>query len=73
VVKGDVAYVANYGSSVPQYPARTEIVRVDLRTGHTNVFWRSPVAHDLIGLALGPDGSLYAMLTLSGKVVRFHL
>jgi glucose/arabinose dehydrogenase len=72
-VKGDVAYVADYGSSVPKYPAPTGIVRVDLRTGHTNLFWRSPVPHDLIGLALGTDGNLYAMLTLSGKVVRFPL
>jgi glucose/arabinose dehydrogenase len=73
VVKGDVAYVADYGSSQPRYPAVTGIVRVDLRTGHTNMFWRSPVPHDLIGIALGPDGKLYAMLTLSGKVVRFDL
>jgi glucose/arabinose dehydrogenase len=73
VVKGDVAYVADYGSSQPKYPAGTGIVRVDLRTGHTNVFWHSPVQHDLIGIALGPDGKLYAMLTLSGKVVRFDL
>jgi glucose/arabinose dehydrogenase len=73
VVKDGVAYVADYGSSVPKYPTPTGIVRVDLRTGHTNMFWRSPVAHDLIGLALGADGNLYAMLTLSGKVVRFPL
>ena len=65
--------MAEYGSSVPHSPAATQIVRIDLRTGHVNVFWRSPVPHDLIGLALGPDGDLYAMLTLSGKVVRFPL
>jgi hypothetical protein len=73
VVKDDVAYVADYGSSVPQYPEATEIVRVDLKTGHVNVFWRSPVKGDLIGLALGPDGALYATLLVSGKVLRFDL
>ena len=73
VVKDGVAFVANYGSSLPRSPARTEIVRVDLRTGRTNVFWRSPVAHDLIGLALGPDGNLYVPLAVSGKVLRFDL
>ena len=73
VVKHDVAYVADYGSSLPKAAADTEIVRVDLKTGHVNVFWRSPVKGDLIGLALGPDGNLYAPLTVSGKVVRFDL
>jgi glucose/arabinose dehydrogenase len=73
VVKDDVAYIADYGSSLPQYPAATEILRVDLRTGHVNVFWRSPVKGDLIGLALGPDGNLYVPLTISGKVLRFDL
>ncbi|MBV8220995.1 MAG: hypothetical protein JO325_21235 [Solirubrobacterales bacterium] len=73
VVKDDVAYVANFGSSVPQFPAPTEIVRVDLRTGHMSVFWRSPVPHDLIGLALGPDGNLYVPLLIGGEVLRFDL
>ena len=73
-VKGDVAFVAAYGSSVPQAPAGTQILRVDLRTGRVSSFWRSPVPHDLIGgLAIGPDGNLYAPLAVSGKVVRFNL
>jgi glucose/arabinose dehydrogenase len=73
-VKGDVAFIAAYGSAVPQYPTPTEILRVDLRTGRVNVFWRSPVPHDLIGgLAIGPDGNLYVPLAISGKVVRFDL
>ena len=38
-----------------------------------NTFWRSPVPHDLIGLALGPDGNLYVPLTFSGKVLRLDL
>ena len=81
-VKGDVAFVAMYGSFPfaaqkgssavpPEQPA--EIVRVDLRTGKSNVFWHSPVDHDLLGLAIGPDGDLYATLFASGKVVRFQL
>jgi glucose/arabinose dehydrogenase len=80
-VKGDIAFVAMYGSfpftaqkgapTPPEQPA--EIVRVDLRTGKSNVFWRSPVDHDLLGLAIGPDGNLYATLFASGKVVRFQL
>ncbi len=80
-VKGDVAFVAMYGSfpytaqkgvkPPPEQPA--EIVRVDLRTGKSNVFWRSPVNHELLGLAIGPEGDLYATLSISGKVVRFQL
>ena len=73
VVKGDVAYVAENGSSTPGYPVSSQIERVDLRTGDVNVFWRSPVAHDLVDLALGPDGNLYAALFVSGKVVRLDL
>jgi glucose/arabinose dehydrogenase len=73
VVKGDVAFVADNGSGDPSYPARSEIVRIDLRTGHANVFWRSPVAHDLTGLAIGPDGDLYANGVVSGKILRFKL
>jgi len=72
VVKGDVAYVGEFGSAVAQTP-KSQIVRIDLRTGHVSVFWRSPVQHDVIGLALGPDGNLYATLFSSGKVVRFDL
>jgi glucose/arabinose dehydrogenase len=73
-VKGDVAYIAAYGSSVPQAPAGTQILRVDLRTGRVSTFWHSPVDHDLIGgLAIGPDGNLYVPLAVSGKVVRFNL
>lgn len=72
-VKGNVAFVAESGSSFVQNPTGSDIVRVDLRTGRENVFWRSPVRHDPIGLAVGPDGNLYATLYVSGKVVRFGL
>ena len=73
VVKGDVAYVADYGSSVVRSPAPSEIVRVDLRTGRHSVFWRAPHQNDLVGLAIGPDGDLYATLLATGEVVRFDL
>ncbi len=72
-VKGDVAYVADNGSSVVHSPAASEIVRVDLQTGQQTVFWRSPAPHDLVGVAIGPDGDLYATLLVSGQVVRFAL
>jgi sugar lactone lactonase YvrE len=72
-VKDGVAYVADYGSAIPKSPARTQIMSVDLKTGHVNVFWRSPIKGDLIGLSLGPDGNLYVPLTVSGKVLRFDL
>jgi len=73
VVKGDVAYVAVNGSSVPQYPVPSGIDSIDLRTGQVSVFWQSSVPHDNVGLALGPDGNLYASETVSGAVVRFSL
>ena len=72
-VKGDVAFVADQGSSVVQTPAPSAIVRVDLTTGRKTVFWRAPRQHDLVGIAIGPDGSLYATLLVSGQVVRLGL
>jgi glucose/arabinose dehydrogenase len=72
-VKGDVAYVAENGSSFPQNPTGSDIQRVDLRTGRHTVFWRSPVKHDPVGGAIGPDGNLYVTLFASGKIVRFTL
>jgi len=70
-VKGDVAFVANFGSSFGQ--GGNNIVRVNLRTGQQNVFWSPPVKNQLVGLAIGPDGNLYATLLTSGEVVRFDL
>ncbi len=72
-VKGDVAYVADNGSAVSQSSAPSAIVRVDLRTGEQSIFWRSPVKHDVVAVAIGPEGDLYAALVVSGKVVRFSL
>jgi glucose/arabinose dehydrogenase len=72
-VKGDVAFVAENGSSYPQNPTGSDIQRVDLRTGRRTLFWRSPVKHDPTGAVIGPDGNLYVALYASGKVVRFDL
>jgi glucose/arabinose dehydrogenase len=73
-VAGDTAYVAENGAIVKTAkPAGSDIQRVDLRTGRTSVFWRSPVKHDPTSAAIGPDGNLYATLYASGKVVRFDL
>jgi len=70
-VRGDVAYVVENGSSFPQNPTGSDIQRVDLRTGQHTVFWRSPVKHDPVGAAIGPDGNLYLTLFASGEIVRF--
>jgi glucose/arabinose dehydrogenase len=72
-VKGDVAFVVENGSSFVQNPTGSDIQRVDLRTGQHTVFWRSPVKHDPVGAAIGPDGNLYVTLFASGEVVRFTL
>ncbi|HME02279.1 MAG TPA: hypothetical protein VKG38_04520 [Solirubrobacteraceae bacterium] len=72
-VKGNVAYVADVGSAVAQSSAPSAIVRIDLQTGQQDIFWRSPVSHDVAGVAIGPEGDLYAALVVSGKIVRFHL
>lgn len=72
-VKGDVAFVADTGTSIVPSPAASEIVRVDLRTKRRTVFWRAPHEVDLVGVAIGPDGDLYATLLVSGQVMRFGL
>jgi glucose/arabinose dehydrogenase len=72
-VKGHIAYVAENGSSFAANPTGSDIQRVDLRTGRRSLFWRSPVLHDPVGAAIGPDGDLYVTLYHSGSVVRFDL
>jgi glucose/arabinose dehydrogenase len=72
-VDGDVAYVAQNGSAFEENPTGSDVVRVNLRTGRYSVLWRSPVKHDPLGAAIGPDGDLYVTLYVSGKVVRFDL
>jgi glucose/arabinose dehydrogenase len=72
-VKGDVAFVVENGSSFVQNPTGSDIQRVDLRTGQHTVFWRSPVKHDPVGAAIGPDGNLYVTLIASSEILRFKL
>jgi glucose/arabinose dehydrogenase len=72
-VAGELAYVAQNGSAFEENPTGSDVVRVDLRTGRHTVLWRSPVKHDPLGAAIGPDGDLYVTLYVSGKVVRFDL
>jgi glucose/arabinose dehydrogenase len=72
-VSGDVAYVAENGSAFEENPTGSDVVRVDLGTGRHTVLWRSPIKHDPLGAAIGPDGNLYVTLYVSGKVVRFDL
>ena len=72
-VKGNIAFVVENGSSFPKNPSGSDIQRVDLSDGQHTVFWRSPVKHDPIGAAIGPDGDLYVTLYASGKIIRFHL
>jgi glucose/arabinose dehydrogenase len=70
-VKGDVAYVAQNGSTIRKHPVGNDVQRVNLRTGTRTRVWKSPVAHDPLGAAIGPDGRLYVTLFVSGKVVRW--
>jgi glucose/arabinose dehydrogenase len=72
-VKGNVAYVAQNGSTYRKRAVGSDVQRVDLLTGEAAQLWRSPVAHDPLGAAIGPDGRLYVTLFLSGKVVRFDV
>jgi glucose/arabinose dehydrogenase len=70
-VKGDAAYVAQNGSTIRRHPVGDDVQRVDLATGRRTRLWKSPVEHDPLGAAIGPDGRLYVTLFLSGKVVSF--
>lgn len=72
-ISGDVAYVTENGSASDTPATGNDVLRVDLRTGHHTVFWRSPVKHDPLGAAIGPDGNLYVTLYVSGEVARFDL
>jgi glucose/arabinose dehydrogenase len=70
-VKGDIAYVAQNGSTIRRHPVGSDVQRVNLKTGRRTRIWKSPVAHDPLGAAIGPGGALYVTLFLSGKIVRF--
>jgi glucose/arabinose dehydrogenase len=70
-VRGDVAYVAQNGSTIRTHAVGNDVQRVNLRTGARTRVWRSPVAHDPLGAAIGPDNRLYVTLFVSGRIVRF--
>jgi glucose/arabinose dehydrogenase len=70
-VKGDVAYVAQNGSTIRKHPVGSDVQQVDLAAGRRTRLWQSPVEHDPLGAAIGPDGRLYVTLFLSGEVVSF--
>jgi glucose/arabinose dehydrogenase len=72
-VKGAVAYVAQNGSTIRKHAVGNDVQRVDVSTGKRTRIWKSPVQHDPLGAAIGPDGNLYVTLFLSGKVVRFNV
>jgi glucose/arabinose dehydrogenase len=72
-VKGDVAYVAQNGSTIRKHAVGNDVQRIDLLTGRRTRLWKSPAAHDPLGAAIGPDGRLYVTLFVSGKVVRFNV
>ena len=68
-VKGGFAYVAQNGSTIRTHPVGSDVQRVDLATGRRTRIWKSPVAHDPLGAAIGPDGKLYVTLFVSGRIV----
>jgi glucose/arabinose dehydrogenase len=72
-VKGDVAYVAQNGSTIRKHRVGNDVQRIDLMTGRRTRLWKSPVGNDPLGAAIGPDGRLYVTLFVSGKVVRFNV
>jgi glucose/arabinose dehydrogenase len=72
-VRGDIAYVAENGSSFAANPTGNDVQCVDLRTRRRRQLWHSPVGHDPLGAVIGPDHRLYITLFRSGQVVRFQL
>jgi glucose/arabinose dehydrogenase len=72
-VKGDVAYVAQNGSTIRRHAVGSDVQKIDLTSGRRTRIWKSPVQHDPLGAAIGPDGKLYVTLFLSGKVVRLNV
>ena len=70
-VDGPRAYIAENGSTIRDKPTGSDVRRVNLATGRSSILWRSPVEHDPLGLAIGPEGDLYATLFVSGRVIRF--
>jgi glucose/arabinose dehydrogenase len=72
-VKGDLAWVAENGSTIRKNPTGSDVQRVNLATGKRTRIWKSPVRFDPLGAEIGPDGALYVTLFVSGKVARFDV
>jgi glucose/arabinose dehydrogenase len=72
-VRGDIAYIAENGSSFPANPTGNDVRCVNLKTLTHRRLWRAAVAHDPLGAAIGPDHRLYVTLFRSGAVVRFDI
>ena len=72
-VKGGFAYVAQNGSTIRRHAVGSDVQRVNLATGNRTRLWKSPVAHDPLGAAIGPDGRLYVTLFVTGRVVSFKV
>jgi glucose/arabinose dehydrogenase len=73
---GLTAFIAENGSSYAANPTGHDIriVRLGVRAEtvrSAGVFARGFRHNDPLGAAMGPDGSLYATMFLSGKVLRF--
>jgi glucose/arabinose dehydrogenase len=72
-VEGGFAYVAQNGSTIRRHAVGSDVQRVNLATGNRTRLWKSPVAHDPLGAAIGPDGRLYVTLFVTGRVVSFKV
>jgi glucose/arabinose dehydrogenase len=73
--RGLTAFIAQNGSSFHQNPTGRDVRIVHLgaggRTATESRFASGFKQQDALGAAIGPDGSLYVTLLLSGKVMRF--
>jgi glucose/arabinose dehydrogenase len=72
-IKGDDVYVAENGSSFAANPTGSDVQHNVLGGAMPTRFWRSPLRHDPLGAAIGPDDDLYVTLFVSGRVVRFDI
>lgn len=72
-VRGHFAYVAENGSSFAANPTGNDVQCVNLRTRKHRQLWRSPVSHDPLGAAIGPDHRLYVTLFRSSRIVSFDI
>jgi glucose/arabinose dehydrogenase len=72
-VKGNFAYVAENGSTGRTQPTGSDVQRVNLTTGRRTRIWKSPILHDPLGAAIGPDHALYVTLFVSAEIVRIGI